>query len=107
MRPNEPEYCDKCNKEVTPGSDACTIDEIAWDTPHARGGWPAHMFSLRRCIRCSPSRAQHIVHPDFEPVVDDRPEYDKRLMPKEERDTREKQMTQAWVEAQLKEVTRE
>ena len=97
MRPNEPEYCDKCNKEVTPGNDACTLDEIAWNDPHG------HMFSRRRCIRCSPSRAQHIVHPDFEPVVDDRPEFDKRLMPKEERDRREKQMTEAWVKAQLKE----
>ena len=68
--PNE--TCDKCDCEVTTQNCSITMHCIAWDEPYF--GLLAH----RRCIRCSPSRAQHIVHPDFEPVTDDRPQFDKR-----------------------------
>ena len=59
--PNE--TCDKCGCEVTTQNCSITMHCIAWDEPYFG------LLSHRRCIRCSPSRAQHIVHPDFEPVA--------------------------------------
>jgi hypothetical protein len=53
--------------------DAVRVSAIAWNEPETL------LFAGARHIRCSPSRAQHIVHPDFEPVVDDRYIFDKRL----------------------------
>ena len=64
--------CDKCKKEVEPRNDAVRIAAIAWNEPETL------IFAGARCIECSPSRAQHIVHPDFAPVFDDRYQFDKR-----------------------------
>ena len=86
------EYCDKCDCEVTTQNCSITMHCIAWDEPYFG------LLSHRRCIRCSPSRAQHIVHPDFEPVVDDRPQFDKRLFGSEEKLKEwEKRWTAAWL----------
>jgi hypothetical protein len=82
--------CDKCDQEVHPTEDMTIIAANA-------NRCPASVFvSHARHIRCSPSRAQFIVHPDFEPVVDDRSEYDKRLMDETERQELEKKWTAAW-----------
>jgi hypothetical protein len=65
--------CYQCKKEVHSWNDATILHAIAWNEP---------LFILlkqAKCLRCSPSRSQHIIHPQFEPVVDDRPEFDKRL----------------------------
>ena len=94
------EYCDKCSGEVTTSNCAVTMHSIAWDEPMA---WTA-LFSRRRCITCSPSRAQHIVHPDFEPVVDDREAFDKRLFDKDKAFKFEKRWTSAWLMCQHEEV---
>jgi hypothetical protein len=51
-----------------------------------------------RHIKCSPSRAQYIVNPDFEPVVDYRPEYDKRRRNVFERSQSEIKYSNAWLE---------
>ena len=55
------EHCDKCGTEVSVKNDAVTMHSIAWDEPYSG------LLSYRRCINCSPSRAQHIVHESFEP----------------------------------------
>ena len=98
------ELCDKCGIEVTIKNDSVTMSAIAWDEPFAG------LFSMRRCIDCSPSRAQHIVHPDFPPVEDDRPQFDKRnpeVFPTEEK-RKEYQLrwTSAWLMCQNEEVAK-
>ena len=96
------ETCDKCDCEVTTENCSITMHCIAWDEPYIG------LLSRRRCIRCSPSRAQHIVHPDFEPVVDDRTQFDKRnpeVFPTEaKRMEWEKRWTAAWLMCQHPEV---
>ena len=52
-------------------------------------------------IRCSPSRAQFIMHPAFgEPAVDTRPEYDKRLQAQWRVQHTEEKTTKAWMSLQ-------
>jgi len=87
--------CDKCNKPVSKVESALLLSYVA------HGGDPlAFMAYSDRHITCSPSRAQYIVHPDFEPVVDHRAEYDKRLRSPESRFEKEKLYTSAWTEIQ-------
>lgn len=97
--------CDKCKQEMSPREDAVRISAIAWNEPMTL------LFAGARHIRCSPSRAQHIVHPDFEPVVDDRPAFDKRLWDDPEnhvykkhgagyREECEQRYTDAWIQVQ-------
>jgi len=97
--------CDKCGKEMSAREDAVRVAAIAWDEPETL------LFAGARHIRCSPSRAQHIVHPDFEPVVDDRLAFDKRLWDDPEnhvykkrgagfREECERRYTDAWVQLQ-------
>jgi len=97
------EHCDKCGTEVSVKNDAVTMHSIAWDEPYSG------LLSYRRCINCSPSRAQHIVHESFEPIVDDRPEYDKRLFGDQEEDKKkiemfERRWTSAWLMCQDEEI---
>lgn len=86
--------CDKCGHPVAQHEDATWLDAIANDNP------VVVLFSQARHIRCSPSRAQFIVHPAFEPVVDDRPEYDKRLLAPKDAHHLEAHYTQAWIQLQ-------
>jgi len=65
--------CSKCKKETGDWDDATKLHAIAWNEPFFV------LLYVKKCIRCSPSRAQHIVHPSFKPVTDDRPQFDKRL----------------------------
>ena len=56
-------------------------------------------------IKCSPSRAQRIIHPDFPSVVDSRPQYDMRRGLRWTNEDREKWIkvyTEAWVKLQEK-----
>ena len=55
-----------------------------------------------KCIRCSPSRAQHIIHSEFVPVKDRREQYNKYFWDKYERVKYEKIYTNAWVSLQEK-----
>ncbi len=57
----------------------------------------ASLNSPNRHIRCSPSRAQYIVHKDFPPVVDNRPDFDKRRQKRADRIAQEKIYTNAWL----------
>ena len=83
--------CDVCNLEVNPKEDATFLDAIF-------SGVNLTIFlNTARHIRCSPSRVQYIVHPDFgEKVVDDRESYDKRKKPAEIVRDHELKMTGAW-----------
>ena len=94
--------CDMCNFEVNPKEDATFLDAIF-------SGVNLMIFlNNARHIRCSPSRAQYIVHPDFgEPVVDDRERYDKRKKPPERVRDRELKMTGAWclLQSPIEDVT--
>lgn len=84
--------CDACKKEVSHTEDATVLESIAFKSP-------AMVFTNSpRHIRCSPSRAQYIMHENFEPVVDNRASWDKRILPENMRETREKIWTDAWVE---------
>ena len=57
-------------------------------------------------IRCSPSRAQRIIHPEFPTVVDSRPQFDMRRgdnsWTNERREKFRKLYTDAWVALQEK-----
>lgn len=86
--------CDKCGQEVSNWDDIIAMEAIIYGEPFG-----LFVFAARH-IRCSPSRAQYIVHPDFTQVVDDRPEYDKRLRDPGEVAELEAAWTAAWVEAQ-------
>lgn len=83
--------CDKCGKPVLHNEDATVLAAIAQRVPFLV------LVYAPRHILCSPSRAQYIVHDGFPPVVDDRPEYDKRLLPKKERELSEAAFTEAWI----------
>ena len=85
--------CDVCGKTVEKKDDVAVLGIFA-------GGDWYYVLALPLHIRCDPSRAQYIVHPGFEPVVDDRPEYDKRLLPADEVADREQRWTAAWEKLQ-------
>ena len=55
-----------------------------------------------KCIKCSPSRAQRIIHPQYAQVFDDRPTYDMRLWDEGKRSKWVKIYTDAWVKLQEK-----
>ena len=87
--------CDVCRLPVAEHEDATHFSAIL-------NGEPATPFLCgKRHIRCSPSRAQYIVAPEFgAPVVDDRPDFDKRLLDVRERRQRETLYTAAWQQLQ-------
>ena len=83
--------CDKCNDEVRLAEDVTDLEAVVSGSGFA-------VFAHRaRHIRCSPSRAQYVVHPEFPPVVDDREAFDKRTLPEEVVSKREALYTSAWL----------
>ena len=86
--------CDVCEKEVLRSEDATILESLVYETP------AVILMSGARHIYCSPSRAQYIVHDDFESVVDDRQAFDKRSLPDEMRIRSEERWSKAWVELQ-------
>ncbi len=84
--------CNVCEKEVKPHNSANHLEAIVMKQTVM-----VLLFHLHH-IRCSPSRAQYIVHPQFQPpVVDDRPQLDKRLLDADERQRIETAVTNAWL----------
>jgi hypothetical protein len=81
--------CIRCGKEVHPKDDLGRLEIFL--------GNAFGIFAQDIHIACSPSRAQFI--PKLN-VVDDRPEYDKRLMPVAKREELEKKFTFAWQQLQ-------
>jgi hypothetical protein len=86
--------CDICDCHVLHTEDSTVLDAIAY------GSAVTVFINNPRHIRCSPSRAQYIMHDDFEAIVDDRQAFDKRLLPEEMRVKRENIYTDAWVKLQ-------
>ena len=87
--------CDVCDQEVSKGEDATWLDGIR------TGENLSVLVNHAGHIKCSPSRAQYIIAPEFGlPVVDERPEYDKRLRDPSEVEELEREFTNAWYELQ-------
>jgi len=66
-----------------------------------------HMLIYDKHIRCSPSRAQRIVHDKFPPVIDERPQFDWRpeadnTWTDEGRKKYKKIYTRAWLNLQFR-----
>ena len=99
--------CIQCEKEVEVWEDATILHGLAWNEPFTS------LMYQTKCIRCSPSRAQHIVHASFEPVADERPQFDKRLWSDPESPVYKKhgpnfatecetRYTEAWLQMQMR-----
>ena len=86
--------CDKCGQVVEKWEDATLFAAIYNDSP------ATPFISGKRHIRCSPSRAQFIVHPYFPPVVDTRPAFDKQYLNPVLRAELEEKYTKAWTKLQ-------
>ncbi len=89
--------CDRCKKHVALTDDVIELQSIIQNDQHLP-------FTIKKCrhIRCSPSSAQWIIHPDFDLITDSRPKYNKKQYPLEQQKTFEKQYTNAWLELKLK-----
>lgn len=87
--------CDKCGESVQSNEDVTWLEAIAKKDNSI-------LLYHARHINCSPSRAQYIIHDDFEPYgYDYRKEYNKRNQPKETVERLEKMWTDAWVQLQV------
>ena len=88
--------CDKCGKTIE------KKDSATWLAVEAGEMDGLGLFVFRdRHIQCSPSRAQFVIGLD---IVDDRPEYDKRLLSVEARVNRENRWTNAFNKLQEENV---
>ena len=76
--------------------------QLAIEMGELEGEAKSHFFFHDKCIRCSPSRSQHIVHSEFVPVKDRREQYNKYFWDMYERSKYEKLYTNAWVRLQEK-----
>lgn len=83
--------CDRCGNLVEPQDDAVALSALCLNEP------VYNLIFGTRHIRCSPSRAQYIVHPQFAAIADDRPEYDKRLKDPALVALWEERWTGAWI----------
>ena len=84
------EHVDRYNSAIGLGIETGELD----------GDKPNRFVLKDKHIRCSPSRAQRIIHPDYPQVIDDRPAFDIRLWDKPKRDKWVKVYTDAWVRLQ-------
>ena len=92
--------CYSCNKPIKGKWDSAI--QLAIEMGELEGEAKSRFFFRDKCIKCSPSRAQHIVHPKFPAVKDDREQYNKMFWDKQERSKYEKLYTNAWVSLQEK-----
>ena len=93
----EPNNCSVCNMPVKRWDSAI---ELGIETGELEDG-PNRFVIKDKHIRCSPSRAQRIKHPDFAPVIDERPAFDIRLWKDaEKREHFIKCYTEAWMRVQ-------
>ena len=92
--------CYSCGEPIEGKWDS-TI-QLAIEMGELNGEAKSRFFFRDKCIKCSPSRAQHIVHSEFPTVRDDREQYNKMFWDKYERSKYEKLYTNAWVSLQEK-----
>jgi hypothetical protein len=88
--------CDKCGRPVAYHEDATVL------LAKVEGRSELVLSFSARHIRCDPSRAQYIVDPKFKPpVIDPRPEHDKRNKDPMVVSFTESVFTTAWYEMQM------
>jgi len=90
--------CYSCGEPIEGKWDS-TI-QLAIEMGELEGEAKSRFFFHDKCIKCSPSRAQHIVHPKFPAVKDNREQYNKMFWDKYERSKYEKLYTNAWIKLQ-------
>jgi len=92
--------CSVCGKEVGKSESSLALAMLVGEFSPEIGEARARFTHVDKHIRCSPSRAQRIVHPKFPPVVDERPAFDWRLWAEDRRDLFKHLYTNAWVRLQ-------
>tara|TARA_B100000900_G_scaffold373047_1_gene353348 strand:- start:463 stop:903 length:441 start_codon:yes stop_codon:yes gene_type:complete len=78
---------------------------LGLETGELKKDSPYKHFVFDKHIKCSPSRAQRIIHPQFPTVVENRPQFDMRRglhWTNEDREKWIKVYTEAWVRLQEK-----
>lgn len=99
---NNDNKCYACNKQVEKHESALRLGVLAGEFPSK-----VTLNNLKflgyadKHIACSPSRAQHIVHPEFPPVKDERVQYNKDFWDRSECSKYQSLYTNAWVVLQL------
>jgi hypothetical protein len=86
--------CDMCGEIVSYKEDATILEALVYKRPITI------FLAAARHIRCSPSRAQYIVHENFDAIIDQRAAYDKRCLPAHMREAGETLWTKAWEKLQ-------
>lgn len=86
--------CDICGEIVSHKEDATVLEALVYKRP------TTVFLASARHIRCSPSRAQYIVHEKFDSIIDHREAYDKRCLPAPMREAGETLWTAAWEKLQ-------
>ena len=76
------ENCYSCDKQIEGKWDSAI--QLSIEMGELEGEAKSRFFFHDKCIKCSPSRAQHIVHPKFPAVKDDREQYNKMFWDKYE-----------------------
>ena len=97
--------CNECGKPIK-GEWESQI-ALGIETGELKDTNAIRMLVYDKHIRCSPSRAQRIVHPAFPPVIDDRPQFDWRpeadnSWTDESRKKFKKLYTDSWVRLQTR-----
>ncbi len=95
-----PTDCAGCGKPIEGAWDSQI--ELGVETGEIANKASNRLFIYDKHIRCSPSRAQRIAHPDFPPVVEEREAFDQRLWPEDRREKFRVLYTEAWVRLQSK-----
>ena len=99
---NNDNKCYVCNKQVEKHESALRLGVLAGEFPSK-----VTLNNLKflgyadKHIACSPSRAQHIVHPEFPPVKDERVQYNKDFWDRSECSKYQSLYTNAWIVLQL------
>ena len=96
--------CPICNEPIKGKWDSQI--HLALETGELKKDSACRHFIRDKHIKCSPSRAQRIIHPQFPTVVDNRPQFDIRrglgCWTNEDREKWIKTYTEAWVRLQEK-----
>ena len=96
--------CPICNEPIKGKWDSQI--HLALETGELKKDSAYKHFIRDKHIKCSPSRAQRIIHPQFPTVVDNRPQFDirrgLRCWTNEDREKWIKVYTEAWVTLQEK-----
>ena len=96
--------CPICNEPIKGKWDSQI--HLALETGELKKDSACRHFIRDKHIKCSPSRAQRIIHPQFPTVVENRPQFDMRrglgCWTNEDREKWIKIYTEAWVRLQEK-----